>query len=297
MRRWWFLLLALVLVAGCGGSGQRGPGVPFYQRGRGLVLKKDYEEGKKAFEICLQRQPDYAPAHLELGMLCEEQFHDPWPAAYHYREFLRLDPEHSQRSVVERWLSRVELELLKDLTERHPEAAASKDLTALRAERDDLTRRLTNAATLFRQMETDNESLREQLAKAEESRLVAMEDTMAVAKSREKASEPPVAPKPPEPTPKPVVKPAVKPVELAKPALPEPPKPVASVRLHAVVEGDTLAAISRQYYGSVKYWPQLQDCNQEALRGGTRLTIGQQLRIPSLAELRKLSTMKEGARD
>lgn len=289
MRRWWTLLLALVLVAGCGGSGQRGPGVPFYQRGRGLVLKKDYVEGRKAFEVCLQRQPDYAPAHLELGMLCEEQFHDPWSAAYHYREFLRLDPEHSQRAVVERWLSRIELELLGDLAERHPEAAASKDLTALRAERDDLTRRLSNAATLFRQMEADNQSLREQLAKAEESRLEAMEDTVAVAKNRESASEPPAAPKPAEPTPETA--------EPAKPALPEPPKPVASVRLHTVVEGDTLAAISRQYYGSVKYWPELQECNQEALHGGTRLAIGQQLRIPPLAELRKPPTVKGGARD
>lgn len=288
MRRWWTCFLVLALVAGCGG--QRSRGLPFYQRGRNLVLQKEYDEGRKAFEVCLQRQPDYAPAHLELGMLCEEQFHDLWGAAYHYREFLRLDPEHSQRPVVERWLERVDEALFREWAAAHPQGAVTKDMADLQAERDDLSRRLTNAATLFRQMEADNQSLREQLAKAEEARLAAVEDTVAVAANQETAPTAPVAP-PPAPTP-----------TVTTPALPKPPpatavKPAPTVRLHTVEDGDTLAAISRQYYGTIRYWPQLQECNRETLRGGTRLIIGQQLRIPSLEEVKKMPTIKEGGKE
>ncbi len=280
MRRWCICFLVLALGAGCGG--QRSRGLPFYQRGRNLVLQKEYDEGRKAFEVCLQRQPDYAPAHLELGMLCEEQFHDPWGAAFHYREFLRLDPGNSQRPVVERWLQRVEEALFKEWAAAHPQDAMTKGAADLQAERDDLSRRLANAATLFRQMEADNQSLREQLAKTEEARLAAVEDTVAVVAKQDAAPTAPVAP-PPAPTP--VV------------TTPAAPKPAPAARLHTVADGDTLAAISRQYYGTIRYWPQLQECNRETLHGGTRLTIGQQLRIPSLEEVKKMPTIKDGGRE
>lgn len=271
-RRWrlgWCGILLLALLAvGCGDGGNRGRGFPHYQRGRKLVLNKEFTAARQAFERCLQRQPDYAPGHLELGMLCEEQFRDYAAAIRHYREFLRLAPEDSQRTVVEGWLERTEIALLKELSERHPGTVVDQETARLRAERDDLARRLGNAAILFREGEAARLALQDQLAKAEKARLDALQEAMVAA--AERASRP--APPPPVPVSAPPV--------AARPAVPAPPE-----REHVVASGDTLAAISRQYYGSVRYWPRLQEHNREALRDSTRLIVGQRLRIPPVTEL------------
>ena len=125
---WCGLLLAALLAVGCGDGGSRGRGFPHYQRGRKLVLNKEFTAARQAFERCLQRQPDYAPGHLELGMLCEEQFRDYMAAIRHYREFLRLAPEDSQRPVVEGWVERAETALLRELAERHPGTVADQEI-------------------------------------------------------------------------------------------------------------------------------------------------------------------------
>jgi LysM repeat protein len=259
-------VLAALLTLGCGDGGNRGPGIPFYQRGRKLVLNKEFPEGREAFERCLRRQPDFAPAHLELGMLCEEQFQDYGNASLHYREFLRLVPDDPQREVVERWIARSEIALLRELAERYPGTVAGQETARLRAERDDLARRLSDAAVLFREAEATRVALQEQLAKAEKARLDALQESVSA--TVERASSPAPAPSAPIAPPPP------------KTAAPAPPE-----REHLVVNGDTLAAISREYYGSVRYWPQLQEYNRDVLHGGTRLIIGQRLRIPPVTEL------------
>lgn len=267
----WCLLLALFLAVGCGGERDRG--MSHYQRARKLVLNQEYEAGRRAFEQSLHWQPDYPPAHLELALLCEEQFRDIRAAARHYREFLRLAPDDPQRPAVERWLDRVETALFEELSARYSGGMRNEEVEALRAERDDLARRLSDAAVLFRDMEAAKQSLREELARSEQARLAALQQSVSATVERvsRAAPEPPPAPAPP-------------------PSRPPPPP----VREHLVVTGDTLAAISRNYYGSVRYWPRLQAYNQEVLGGGTRLDVGQRLRIPPVEVLERLVVRPQG---
>jgi cell shape-determining protein MreC/LysM repeat protein len=69
---------------------------------------------------------------------------------------------------------------------------------------------------------------------------------------------------------------SVAPVEVSA-SKPEPP---ASSRQHVVAPGDTLAKISRQYYGTPNRWEQIQRANADIVKSENALPIGATLRIP-----------------
>ena len=283
MRRLWILWACALVLAGCGG--ERGRGVPFYKKGRQLVLRKEHEAARAAFEECLRRQPDYGAAHLELGMLCEEPLRDLWRAAWHYREFVRLCPEHTERPVVERWLARVERLLLAELAARLPGTATEGEMTTIRSERDDLLERLRRAQILYEGVRAERDALQERLDAAEARRLAALHqqsrDELAGMDAVEVPREKPV------PTESAVAAARPSGTEPEAKAAPAPAEKAAPVQTHLIVNGDTLAGISRQYYGSIRYWPRLQVYNRDLLHGGTVLIRGRTLRIPPLAELEK----------
>jgi tetratricopeptide (TPR) repeat protein len=284
--RWIIVCLPLALAlafSGCGGGAPRAGSAGDYQRGRKLVLKREYVEARAAFTSCLAKQPDYAPAHLELGMLCEGPFEDLLGAALHYRAFLRLAPDSDQCPVVKRWLARVERNLLRQLAKQYPEVTGGGARDELRSERDDLARRLQAAAALYRDLKSKNDALEARLAEAGQERVADLQKQVADAvRAADTAADtaPPkldqTLPKPPPPQP------------------PEPKKPEEDIRIHRIVDGDTLAGISRQYYESVRYWPLLQAYNEDSLHGRTMLVRGKTLRIPPLAELKKSTTLKSG---
>jgi nucleoid-associated protein YgaU len=51
-------------------------------------------------------------------------------------------------------------------------------------------------------------------------------------------------------------------------------------RQHTVVSGDTLASLSRRYYGTANRWQDIQRANAALLNGGTSLKLGMVLVIP-----------------
>lgn len=76
------------------------------------------------------------------------------------------------------------------------------------------------------------------------------------------------------------------------PALPQnfatafqPPKPPAvtaqpKLRIHVVKSGETLSAISKQYYGSSNQWQKILDANRSVLKNPDSLAPGMKLIIP-----------------
>jgi LysM repeat protein len=76
------------------------------------------------------------------------------------------------------------------------------------------------------------------------------------------------------PTPVPVPPPAA-PVAAATP-----PPAAAGPHTYKVVSGDTLAKISKQYYGSSSRWPEILAANHDKLHDDKSLRIGMELKIP-----------------
>jgi nucleoid-associated protein YgaU len=68
------------------------------------------------------------------------------------------------------------------------------------------------------------------------------------------------------------------------PAATAPTRPVATAavasRTHVITEGDTLAKISRLYYGTTSRWPEILAANRDALRDERSLIVGHTLVIP-----------------
>ena len=59
------------------------------------------------------------------------------------------------------------------------------------------------------------------------------------------------------------------------------PKPAEAV-LHTVSAGETLAGISKQYYGAADNWRLIMDANRDTLSNPGQLRVGMKLRIPAL---------------
>ena len=68
----------------------------------------------------------------------------------------------------------------------------------------------------------------------------------------------------------------------AAPAPVSAPAPAAAPapRIHVVAAGETLARISRQYYGTASRWPEILAANRDVLHGEKSLFVGSKLRIP-----------------
>ena len=65
------------------------------------------------------------------------------------------------------------------------------------------------------------------------------------------------------------------------PAAPAPaPAAAAAPRSHIVVAGDTLAKISRLYYGVTTRWPEILAANKDVLKDERSLVVGRTLVIP-----------------
>jgi len=70
-------------------------------------------------------------------------------------------------------------------------------------------------------------------------------------------------------------------IEVAKAPEPAPaPEPIPAERFYEVVSGDTLGAISQQYYGQASQYMKIFEANRDILDNPDLIKPGQKLRIP-----------------
>ncbi len=87
----------------------------------------------------------------------------------------------------------------------------------------------------------------------------------------------------PEPGPAPAPGPAPEPDPTPKPdPAPGPTPGPKPLKVHVVEPGETPGGISRKYYDTTKYWPQLLAFNHIE---GELIRVGEEIQIPSLADL------------
>jgi nucleoid-associated protein YgaU len=61
---------------------------------------------------------------------------------------------------------------------------------------------------------------------------------------------------------------------------PEPAPEPAAERIHEVVSGDTLGALSQKYYGKASEYMKIFEANRDQLDDPNLIKVGQKLRIP-----------------
>lgn len=84
---------------------------------KGLSRKNamDYKGAIEAFESALERNPRSAVAHLELGLLYEQNINDYATAIHHYQKHLKFQPNSRYAEMIRGRISSCKLELAKSV--------------------------------------------------------------------------------------------------------------------------------------------------------------------------------------
>jgi len=243
----------MVLWAGCERSGPSTDAEAErevnYQRARKLYEDHDFPGAAEFYKKAVSVNPDFANAHLELGLLSEDKLGDPIAAIYHYRRFLELRPDSEKKQLVEDFIQRAKLSLAAEL----PQTPV--------ADPGELTRLQNEKAALLQ----ENAGLR--------TRVAELEKTFAVAESAGPLPIPSAAASPAA-----VAAPA--PGIMAAAVVTESPSDPPHVRLYVVQRGDTLQSLALRYYGTRAAWDRIYQANRSGLASKDQLKVGQQLMIP-----------------
>ncbi len=116
------LVFAGASFAWLAGCGQSDPGVseeenPQYQRGRDLLRQGREEEAMEQFLLVLDKTTEAPQTHLELGRLFlqVEGRKDPVQAVFHFRSFLRFQPDAREADNVAQLIATAEKQFLASL--------------------------------------------------------------------------------------------------------------------------------------------------------------------------------------
>jgi tetratricopeptide (TPR) repeat protein len=234
-----------------------------YQRAKKLAEQHDFQGSAEFYKRALSVNPDFATAHLELGLLCDDKLGDLIAAIYHYGRFLELRPDSEKKQLVEDFIERAKLSYAAKL----PQSPI--------VDPGELTRLQNEKAALLQ----ENAMLRTRVAELQKAASTA-ETTVGtpavqVASSLATASAATVAATAPAPATGIIM--AAAPIPLAtESSSSESPHP----HLYVVQKGDTLQSLALRYYGTRAGWERIYQANRSGLPSKDQLKVGQQLVIP-----------------
>ena len=233
-----------------------------YQRAKAFCEQHDFQAAAELYKRALVVNPEFADAHLELGLLCDDKLGDPISAIYHYRRYLELRPDTEKKQLVSDFIERAKLSLAAKL----PQSPI--------VDPSDLTRLQNEKAALLQ----ENAQLRTQIAELEKAAGAVKSAAVGPPLTMDYAVTPVSAP---VMTVRPDVAPAT--IMAAAPM----PTPVETVvgnpphtRAHVVQKGDTLYSLALRYYGTRSAWEKIYQANRTGLASRDQLKVGQQLVIP-----------------
>jgi tetratricopeptide (TPR) repeat protein len=231
-----------------------------YLRAKKLYEQQDFPAAAEFYKKTLSANPDFAKAHLELGLLSDDKLGDPIAAIYHYRRYLELRPDSEKRQLVEDFIERAKFSLAAKL----PQSPV--------VDVGELTRLQNEKVALLQ----ENATLRSRVAELEKAATAAV---TAIA-------ETPTATVVSTPAPASVMTPSPAAATMVMAAAPvtafAEPSPGEAVRAHTYVvqKGDTLQSLALRYYGTRSAWEKIYQANRSGLPSKDQLKVGQQLVIP-----------------
>jgi LysM repeat protein len=199
---------------------------PHFVLGQSRVNAMDYPGAIDAFEESLDANPRSAAAHFELGWLYEEKVPDPAAAIYHYKRYLKLNPDAGNAALINQRIDACKRQLAADVMGLPSTSAAQQQLEKLADQNRVLQQQVNRLQETVKQW---NAYYASQLA----------------ARSNSPPQNISVAPQNPGPAPDALS--AQPPVTAdSTPTKPAPPKP-ARPRTHTVVAGETAVGIARKF--------------------------------------------------
>jgi tetratricopeptide (TPR) repeat protein len=232
-----------------------------YQRAKNFYERQDFQAAAESYKKALAVNPEFAKAHLELGLLCDDKLGDPISALYHYRCYLELRPDSDKRQLVEDFIERAKLSLAAKLPQSP--IVDPSELTRLQNEKGSLLQ--------------ENAMLRTRIAELEKkagATTVAAVAAPAVLDAAPTATSPLAVTLSSPPAGATTIAAPMSVVSEATAAEP------LRARVHVVQKGDTLYSLALRYYGSRAGWERIYQANRSGLPSKDQLKVGQQLVIP-----------------
>ena len=238
-------VFSVLTLAGCGHDAasldKQEENDPALRRARVRKKAQDVDGAIELYNKALERKPQLARAHLEVGLLYDSYKEDYNRAIYHYQRYLELRPQSEKEQLIQDLIRRARISYAVSLPETPP--GAIEEIAELRKENASLKARLAD----FVNQQEANPAVASTSITAE----VPSTDA-AVAK-----------------------KPAQEQSRAPQPAPAQPP-----VRTYRVQKGDTLSSIASKMYNDSTAWRKIFDANKNTMKTPSNLIVGQSLIIP-----------------
>lgn len=125
-KRWVLAGLSLLVLAtaGCSGNARanREDRDPLLRKARERKNAQDFEGAVSLYTRALEKKPQLAQAHLELGLLFDQNLEQYVRAIYHYERYLELDPKAEKRELVDELIRHAKLSFAASLPDKPAEA-------------------------------------------------------------------------------------------------------------------------------------------------------------------------------
>ena len=216
---------------------------PYYLKGQEYLRQLNHEDAIKAFHQALDVNPRSSAAHKELGILYEKHENDSAAAIYHYRRFLKLNPDSPIANDISDRVAGCQIDLVEEMKESGANERRRQEIA-------DLKSKLTHLTQQFEKVRHENDVLRKRLT----------------------GINPRLANVTPPPTPTRTT--SEKPLSPKTTTQPNKPKP-ASPRQHKVKPNENPIKIARKYAIPLQ---QLLAANPGL--DPRRMQVGQMLKIP-----------------
>jgi tetratricopeptide (TPR) repeat protein len=262
---------------------------PNYERGLQLEKQGRSQEALSAFlKVIADRREDAPESHLHAALIYERHIKDYIAAIHHFRKYIELQPNAKQADLVKGRIDNSRREFARSLSISPSEDSSVKfgymeQLDRLQRENDQLKSEIAALRAALpsgvlppsRGGGFDIPSTSSQTT-PHAARIEG--ETDSDAPTRAPINHVDDAGQPGKRSGQVAASPSATP---GKPSAPtRPGASMAGDKKHTVQSGDTLSILSLRYYGTRNRAKEIQAANREVLKGGDKLSIGMELRIP-----------------
>lgn len=234
----------IILLSSCGPPNEKAH--PAFQKGENLMDKGEYKEAAENFERYLTFNYNSSMTHYKLAELYNDYVDDPFLAVYHFRQYLKLEPNATDRETITKWIESAEEKMVERIRERNPDFISMEEIDKLKENNSKYREYLIK-------LKTQNAVFRKKLSSG----------TMVSFKNDKKDSGD--SPK-------------------VSDSSSRDPSTFVISKVYKVKSGDNLSRISSNVYGSSKYYKLIFEANRDILDSESKLNVGQELRIPQLTK-------------